>query len=65
MCYERRALGGGLVQEISRFGSWLSAECAKGSDNKCMVLTIDQVGQVSKGSLYTKVHSQESEVKGM
>jgi len=36
----------GWVPEISGFRSWLSVECPKGSDNRCMVLTIDQVGQV-------------------
>ena len=64
------------MEEILGFGSQLSAECPKGSDNKWMVLTIDQVGQVlwliykmsnymSQGSIYTKVHIQESEVMGM
>src|SRR5882724_3062701 len=76
MCYRRRAPGAEQVQEISGFRSQISAECPKGSDNKCVVLTIDQVGQVlwliykmsnymSKGSLYTKICSQESEVTGM
>ena len=31
---------------IVGFGSWLSAECPKGSNRKCIVLTIDQVGHV-------------------
>ena len=63
------------MQEVSGFRSWLPAECPK-SNNKCVVLTIDQVGQVlwsiykmsnyeSKGSLYTEVCSQELEVMGM
>ena len=63
------------MEEISGFGSQILAECPKGSDNKCVVLTIDQVSQVLcliykmsnytiQGSLYTKVFSQELEVMG-
>ena len=64
------------MEEILGFGSWLSAECPKGSNNKCMfsnnrssrsstLVDLQDVYYTSKGSLYTKVCSQELEVTGM
>ena len=64
------------VSEILGFRVWFSAKCPKGSNSSCVgfdnrssrsstLVDLPDLNYMSEGSLYTRIHSQESGVMGM